>query len=81
MKKLIIAASIALFSASAFAANTSVPQQTAMDTSTQQKHTYSVISQEGREGAITKRNARMQRNEMDRSDNAKKSWAGSAHYY
>ena len=44
MKKLIFAASIALFSASAFAANTSVPQQTAMDTSTQQKHTYSIMS-------------------------------------
>jgi len=44
MKKLILAASIVLFSASAFAANTSVPQQTAMDTSTQQKHTYTVMS-------------------------------------
>ncbi|MEI7791143.1 MAG: hypothetical protein WCJ15_08200 [Alphaproteobacteria bacterium] len=81
MKKLILAASIVLFAAPAFAANTSVPQQTAMDTSAQQKHTYSVMSQEGREGAIAERNARMQHNEMDRSDNAKRAWAGSAHYY
>jgi hypothetical protein len=52
-----------------------------MDTTAQQKHTYSVMSQEGREGAIATRNARMQRVEMDRSDNARKAWAGSAHYY
>lgn len=80
MKKLIIAASIVMFAAPAFAADTT-SQQTAMDTTAPQKHTYSVMSQEGSEGAIATRNARMQRVEMDRSENAKKAWAGSAHYY
>ena len=81
MKKLILAASIVLFAAPAFAADTSVPQQTAMDTTAQQKHTYSVMNDEGAHGAIATRNARMQRVEMDRSQNAKNAWAGSAHYY
>ncbi|MFO1249293.1 MAG: hypothetical protein U1E93_13990 [Alphaproteobacteria bacterium] len=81
MKKLIIAASIVMFAAPAFAADTTTSQQTAMDTTAPQKHTYSVMSQEGNEGAIATRNARMQRVEMDRSENAKKAWAGSAHYY
>jgi len=81
MKKLILAASIALFAAPAFAADNTTSQQTAMATDAQQKHTYSVMSQEGSEGAIATRNARMQRVEMDRSENAKKAWAGQAHYY
>ena len=81
MKTLIIAASIALFAAPAFAANTSVPQQTAMDNSAQQKHTYSYSSDEGARGAIAERNARLQREEMDRSHNAKASYSGLPHYY
>ena len=82
MKTLILAASIALFAAPAFAADTSVPQQqTAMTTDAQAKHTYSYSSDEGARGAIATRNARMQRNEMERSQNAKNAWAGSAHYY
>jgi hypothetical protein len=81
MKTLILAASIALFAAPAFAAETTAPQQTAMATDAQQKHTYSVMSDEGARGAIATRNARMQRNEMERSQNAKNAWAGSPHYY
>ncbi len=81
MKTLIIAASIALFAAPAFAAETTAPQQTAMATDAQQKHTYSAMSEDGSRGAIATRNARMQRNEMERSQNAKNAWAGSAHYY
>lgn len=81
MKKLILAASIALFAAPAFAADNTTSQQTAMATDAQQKHTYSVMNDEGARGAIATRNARMQRNEMERSQNAKNAWAGSAHYY
>ena len=81
MKTLILAASIALFAAPAFAAETTAPQQTAMATDAQQKHTYSAMSDEGARGAIATRNARMHRNEMERSQNAKNAWAGSAHYY
>jgi hypothetical protein len=78
MKTLILAASIA----PAFAAETTAPQQTAMATDAQQKHTYSAMSDEGSSrGAIATRNARMQRNEMERSQNARNAWAGSAHYY
>ena len=81
MKKLILAASIALFAAPAFAADTTATQQTAMTTDAQAKHTYSYSTDEGARGAIATRNARMQRVEMERSHNAKASWAGSAHYY
>ena len=79
MKKLILAASIALFAAPAFAADTT--QQTAMTTDAQAKHSYSYSTDEGARGAIATRNARMQRNEAERSQNAKNAWAGSAHYY
>ena len=81
MKKLILAASIALFAAPAFAADTTAAQQTAMATDAKQKHTYSYSTDEGARGAIATRNARMQRVEMERSQNAKNAWAGSAHYY
>ena len=81
MKTLILAASIALFAAPAFAADNAASQQTAMTTDAQQKHTYSYSTDEGARGAIATRNARMQRNEMERSHNARASWAGSAHYY
>lgn len=81
MKKLILAASIVLFAAPAFAADNTTSQQTAMDTTAPQKHTYSVMNDEGAQGAIATRNARMQRVEMERSNNAKAAWAGSAHYY
>ena len=80
MKKLILAASIALFAAPAFAAETTT-QQTAMDTNAQAKHTYSYSTDEGARGAIATRNARQQRLDMERSQNAKATWAGSAHYY
>ena len=81
MKKLILAASIALFAAPAFAADTTAPQQTAMATDAQQKLTYIVMNDDGARGAIATRNARMQRVEMERSQNAKNAWAGSPHYY
>ena len=81
MKKLILAASIVLFAAPAFAAETTAPLQTAMTADAQQKHTYSYSTDEGARGAIATRNARMHRNEMERSQNAKAAWAGSAHYY
>jgi hypothetical protein len=82
MKKLILAASIVLFAAPAFAADTApAPQQTAMATDAQQKHAYSYSTDEGAHGAIATRNARMQRVEMERSQNARNAWAGSAHYY
>ena len=81
MKKLILAAGLALLAAPAFAADTTATQQTAMDTNAQAKHTYSYSTDEGARGAIATRNARMQRVEMDRSQNAKNAWAGSAHYY
>ena len=79
MKKLILAASIALFAAPAFAAD--APQQTAMTTDAQAKHSYNYSNAEGAGGAIATRNARLQRNEAERSQNAKNAWAGSAHYY
>jgi hypothetical protein len=83
MKKLILAASLTLFAAPAFAADTSAApqQQTAMATNAQQKHSYNYSSDEGVRGAIATRNARMHRVEMERSDNAKAAWSGSAHYY
>ena len=81
MKKLILAASIALFAAPAFAAETTATQQTAMTTDAQAKHTYSYSTDEGARGAIATRNARLQRLDAERSQNAKNAWAGSAHYY
>ena len=81
MKKLILAASLVVFAAPAFAADTAPAQQTAMTTDAQAKHTYNYSSDEGARGAIAERNARMQRSEMERSGNAKAAWAGSPHYY
>ena len=81
MKKLILAASIVLFAAPAFAAETTTTQQTAMTTDAQAKHTYSYATDEGARGAIATRNARIQRSEAERSQNAKNAWTGSAHYY
>jgi uncharacterized protein YdeI (BOF family) len=86
MKHLILAASLTLVAAPAFAAsvhdaNDSATQQTAMSTSAPQKHTYSYSSDEGSSSAIQTRNDRMHRDAMERSPNAKAAWAGSVHYY
>jgi uncharacterized protein YdeI (BOF family) len=87
MKHLILAASLTLIAAPAFAAgvqdaNGSATQQTAMTASAPQQHTYSYSSDEGsRSSAIETRNDRMHRNAMERSPNAKAAWAGSVHYY
>jgi opacity protein-like surface antigen len=81
MKTLILAASLTLLAVPAFAADATAPQQTAMSTDAQQKHSYTAQSDEGRMSNIEIRNTRMRRVEMERSNNAKASWAGSAHYY
>jgi hypothetical protein len=85
MKHLILAAGLTLMAAPAFAAdatNTTAPQQTAMTATAPQQHSYSYSSDEGsRSSAIEIRNDRMHRAAMERSDNAKAAWAGSAHYY
>ncbi len=81
MKKLILAASLVLFAAPAFAADTAPKQQTAMATDAQQKHSYNYSSDEGAGSAIATRNARMERARGERSQNARNAWAGSAHYY
>jgi hypothetical protein len=82
MKYLILAASLSLIAAPAFAASAQdaagkSSQQTAM-TATQQ-HTYSYSGDEG--GSIATRNARLQHSAMARSPNAKAAWAGQAHFY
>ena len=87
MKHLILAASLTLIAAPAFAAGTQdaatpASQQTAMSNSAQQQHTYSYDSNEGRsQSNIEIRNERMRRNAMERSDNAKAAFAGQAHFY
>jgi uncharacterized protein YdeI (BOF family) len=84
MKHLILAASLSLIAAPAFAASAQdtagkPTQQTAMTATAPQQHTYSYNSDEG--GSIATRNARLQRNTMERSPNAKAAWAGQAHFY
>jgi hypothetical protein len=85
MKHLILAASLTLIAAPAFAENTrdagKAPEQTALTTAPQQQHTYSYSSDEGSSSAIQIRNDRLHRNAMERSPNAKAAWAGSAHFY
>ena len=63
MKKLILAASIVLFAAPAFAAETAPPPRSrpaTMATDAQQKHTYSYSTDEGARSSIAAaRHARM----------------------
>lgn len=85
MKHLFLAASLTLIAAPAFAGSQqdvrgTAQQQAAMTTDTQ-KHSYAYSSDEGSGGAIETRNARMQRNAMERSPNAKAAWRGAVHYY
>ena len=84
MKHLILAASLVLITAPAFAdithdAASKAAQQTAMTTNAPQQHAYSYSSDEG--GSIETRNTRMHQNAMARSPNAKAAWAGQAHFY
>ena len=86
MKHLILAASLTLIAAPAFAgsqhdATGTAEQRTAMTADAQQKHSYTYNSVEGTGGAIATRNARMQRNAAERSPNAKAAWQGQPHYY
>jgi hypothetical protein len=87
MKHLILAASLMLVAAPAFAGSMhdtagTAAQQTAMTADAQQKHSYSYNSDEGSSrSAIETRNTRMHRNAMERSPNAKAAWAGQVHYY
>jgi len=84
MKHFILAASLSLIAAPAFAASAQdaagkTSSQTAMTATAPQQHTYSYSSDEG--GSIATRNARLQRNAMAHSANAKAAWAGQAHFY
>jgi len=85
MKHLILAAGLTLIAAPAFAGSQhdaqGTSQQQAAMTTDAQKHTYSYDSREGSGSAIETRNARIQRNAMERSPNAKAAWQGSVHYY
>lgn len=84
MKHLILAASLSLIAAPAFAAGAQdaagkASQQTAMTATAPPQHTYSYNSDEG--SSIAARNARLQRNATAHSANAKAAWAGQAHFY
>jgi len=86
MKHLILAASLTLIAAPAFADSThdtasKAAQQTAMTTTAPQQHAYSYSSDEGGSSAIETRNTRMHENAMARSPNAKAAWAGQVHSY
>jgi uncharacterized protein YdeI (BOF family) len=80
MKKLILAAGLTLIALPAFAADAQ-SQQTAMAANAQQKHSYAYSSEEGTGSATEVRNARLHREALERSDNAKAAVAGSVHYY
>ena len=86
MKNLILAASLVLIAAPAFADSShdaagKAAQQTAMTTTAPQQHAFSYNSDEGSSSAIETRNTRMHQNAMARSPNAKAAWAGQAHFY
>ena len=86
MKHLILAASLTLVAAPAFAgsqhdARGTAQQQAAMAADAQQTHSYTYGSDEGTGGAIATRNARMHRNALERSPNAKAAYQGLPHYY
>ena len=85
MKHLILAASLTLIAAPAFAETArdagKAPEQTALSTTAPQQHTYSYSSDEGSSSNIQIRNDRMHRSAMERSPNAKAAWAGQPHFY
>ena len=86
MRHLILAASLTLIAAPAFAETArdagKAPEQTALSTIAPQQHTYSYSSDEGSSSSnIQIRNDRLHRNAMERSPNAKAAWAGQPHFY
>jgi hypothetical protein len=85
MRHLILAASLTLIAAPAFAETArdagKAPEQTALSTTAPQQHTYSYSSDGDSSSNIEIRNDRLRRNAMARSPNAKAAWAGQPHFY